>query len=369
MPIQYEQSTVHTPDGFALTLFRHRPAVSRPQLVGEARPVLLLPGFGSNRFTFGVHRHHGLPEILAESGRDVWIGELRGSRSARWLGSGKPVIDVDAKRLLDVPAIVEHICRETGAERVDLIGHSLGGLIALLVAGGSDGHRIGRVATLATPGTFKGVVGGLEASGPLFRGLAKGVESVFGKIDTLGIAPLARTRGPLPHLFAFQRHFLPGACTTEERRLYLDHAIEAIHGTELAQLTRWVREGCLTDRHGRSLEPLLQAVTQPVLVTTATRDRVVTEAMAYAVYAKIGSHDKHFRIIGREHGATRDYAHADFILSHAARRDVLEPVAEWLGRVEARRGAARVEEVRDARHEARTHRPTTQRSLRVVGAK
>lgn len=329
MPIPYEQYTVHTSDGFALALFRSRPLTRRHTPL-ERAPVLLLPGFSSNRFTFGVRREHSLPTVLNAAQRDVWICELRGARSSRWLGNGRPTIDVDAKLLVDLPAVLDHIQQHTGAGHVDLIGHSLGGLIALLAAGGPETGRIARVVTLATPGTFKGIVGAFESSGPLFRGLARGVERVARRLGGISVASLAKTRGPLPHLFALQRHFLPGACDSRVRRLYLDHAVEAVHGPELAQLTRWVREGVISDRRGRSLEHHLEAVRIPALVICGSRDRVSPEANAYAVYSKIRSDDKDFMAISRESGAARDYAHADLLLADTARTDVHEPIVRWL---------------------------------------
>ncbi len=326
MPIPYEQYTVHTPDGFALSLYRSRAL----RTSSRHDPILLLPGFSSNRFTFGVRRDQSLAAALNAAQRDVWLCELRGSRSSRWLGNGKPVIDVDAKLLLDLPAVLEHIQRATDADRIDLVGHSLGGLLALLAAGGQDASRIGRIVTLATPGTFKGIVGAFESSGALFRNLAKGVESLAAQLGDFALAPLARTRGPLPHLFAFQRHFLAGACDAAVRRLYLDHAIESVHGAELAQLTRWVREGVISDRQGRSYEPRFAAVKRPALIISATRDKVSPESNAFAAFAKIGSPDKHFRLVGRDHGAQRDYAHADLLLAESARTDVHEPIVDWL---------------------------------------
>ena len=47
-------------------------------------------------------------------------------------------------------------------------------------------------------------------------------------------------------------------------------------------------------------------------------------------FAKIGSPDTHFRLVGRDHGAQRDYAHADLLLAESARTDVHEPIVDWL---------------------------------------
>ncbi len=343
MPIPYDRHTVHTPDGFALTLHRSHPngprSIDGPPRRGRP-PVLLIPGFCSNRFTFGVRADHSLPRALNHAGRDVWIAELRGTRSSKYLGRNRPVIDIDRKLRHDLPSILGFIAETTRSPKVDVVGHSLGGLLALLVAGGPSADLIGRIATLATPGTFKGIVGPLEAAGPFYRGLARGIEKAVGGL-ALKVAPVARVPGPLLHMLAFSSHFLPGACNSSERRAYLDNAVEDLAGDELAQLSRWIRDGELTDQEGRSLEPLLAAVRAPVKVIAATRDRIVSDVAAYATYAKLGSTDKRFYLVGRAFGHARDYAHADLILAETARRDVMEPLVDWLeGR--ARKGETEV---------------------------
>jgi pimeloyl-ACP methyl ester carboxylesterase len=332
MPIQYDRYTVQTSDGFALTLHRSHPLGPR-SLDGPPRrgrpPVLLIPGFCSNRFTFGVREDHSLPRALNAAGRDVWIAELRGTRSSKYVGRNRPVIDVDRKVRHDLPAILGFIAETARSPKVDVVGHSLGGLLALLVAGGPFADLIGRVATIATPGTFKGILGPLEAAGPLYRGFARGLEKAVGGL-ALKVAPVARVPGPLLHMLAFSSHFLPGACNSAERRVYLDNAVEDLAGDELAQLSRWIRDGELTDQEGRSLEPLLAAVRVPVKVIAATRDRIVSDVAAYATYAKVGSSDKRFYLVGRAFGHARDYAHADLILAETARTDVMDPLVDWL---------------------------------------
>ncbi len=329
-PIGYEAHYVVTRDAFELTLFRSHPLRPRSlEAVPTTPPILLIPGLGSNRFTFGLHRRDGLAPVLNALGRDVWLAELRGSRTSKFLGAGRPRIDIDAKLESDLPALIDYIRKATGAATVDLVGHSLGGLLSLLYAGGADGDRVGRVATVATPGHFKGL-GGLIESAPMYGAFSKGIEHFIGGVERLGVSALARLGGPLPHLGAMSRHFLPGACDAATRRRYLDHAVEDVHGSELAQLVRWVREGEIMDREGRSFEPRLADVEASVLVIAATRDKVVPESATLAAYTKVGSADKRLMRISRAHGASRDYAHADLLLAPSARTDVLEPLADWL---------------------------------------
>jgi pimeloyl-ACP methyl ester carboxylesterase len=329
-PIGYEAHCVVTRDAFELTVFRSHPLRPRSlEAPPTTPPILLIPGLGSNRFTFGLHRRHGLAPVLNTLGRDVWLAELRGSRTSRFLGAGRPRIDIDAKLGSDLPALVDYIRKTTGAATVDLVGHSLGGLLSLLYAGGPDADHVGRVATVATPGHFKGL-GGLIESAPMYGALSKGIEHFIGGVERLGVSALARLGGPLPHFGAMSRHFLPGACDAATRRRYLDHAVEDIHGSELAQLVRWVREGEIMDRDGRSFEPRLADVDASVLVIAATRDKIVTEAAALAAYTKVGSADKRLMRVSRANGASRDYAHADLLLAPSAKTDVLEPLADWL---------------------------------------
>src|SRR5207244_2106373 len=47
--------------------------------------------------------------------------------------------------------MVEAVCLATGASQVDLVGHSLGGLIARYLTEMGDGGRVRRVVTLGAP--------------------------------------------------------------------------------------------------------------------------------------------------------------------------------------------------------------------------
>lgn len=332
MPIAYHESLVHTADGYRLTLFRSPPKGPR-RVDPDARPVLLLPGAGANRFTFGLRAERSLAALLNARGVDVWLAELRGARTSAPVRHGplhaRPAVSLCLKLEHDLPALVEAVRGATGARRVDLVGHSLGGLLAMLAAGGPLADVIGRVVTISAPGTFKGFVGGDEP-GLVLRGVARGVEALAGGLDKVIVAPFARTRGPIPHLVSFQRHFLPGALDAADRRLYLDHCVEDLPGGDLAQLARWVRRGRLEDRHGRLLEHHLAAVRAPVLAVASPRDRIIPEALVRAGVDALGTADKRLMLVGREHGHRRDYAHADILLAPSAVADVLEPLAAWL---------------------------------------
>jgi len=47
--------------------------------------------------------------------------------------------------------MITRVCRETGSPRVDVVGHSLGGLVARHLIEQGDGSRVGRLVTLGSP--------------------------------------------------------------------------------------------------------------------------------------------------------------------------------------------------------------------------
>ncbi|KPH97741.1 hypothetical protein OK074_6426, partial [Actinobacteria bacterium OK074] len=98
-------------------------------------PVLLLHGFIDNRSVFVLLRR-----ALAQQGR----------RHIESLNYSPLTCDIrTAAELLG--RHVEEICERTGSDRVDIVGHSLGGLIARYYAQRLGGDR--RVRTVVTLGT------------------------------------------------------------------------------------------------------------------------------------------------------------------------------------------------------------------------
>src|SRR5262249_11740291 len=99
------------------------------------RPIILVHGYTQNRTNF------------------LWLG-----RRLRRLGHG-PFFAFDYQSFGPIEAsarslgeLVEKVVESTGAERVDLVCHSLGGLVARAYVDLQGGHRrVGRVITLGTP--------------------------------------------------------------------------------------------------------------------------------------------------------------------------------------------------------------------------
>ena len=105
-------------------------------VAAAATPIVLIHGMVDNRTIFAMLRR-GL--------------RRRGFSCIRTFSYGPHTSDVRAAAT-SLGSFVEALCEQTGADKVHIVGHSLGGLIAryyVQVGGGSD--RVESVVTLGTP--------------------------------------------------------------------------------------------------------------------------------------------------------------------------------------------------------------------------
>lgn len=131
-------------------------------------PVVLLHGTET-----GIHRWHDLVARLRERGHPtfaLWYGEERGSLRGRATGFGTGHLMASAGELA---LFVDRVLEATGAARVDLVGHSQGGLLGHLYVKWLGGDRTVRhMITLGAP---------IHGASPL------------GKLDVIAEAPLIGT--------------------------------------------------------------------------------------------------------------------------------------------------------------------------------
>lgn len=111
-----------------------------PPIRGEAAPgrvpILLVHGYAVNRGCFLLLERH-----LKRQGWD-WV----------WSINNQPYSSPIPTFARNVAAAVEELKRVSGAEQVDIIGHSMGGVIAAWYINRLDGHRsVRRLITLGTP--------------------------------------------------------------------------------------------------------------------------------------------------------------------------------------------------------------------------
>jgi triacylglycerol lipase len=125
-------------------LLRYPSGLRRPRMTanladrtgGSAEPIVLVPGLADNVAVFTRLR------LTLE---DCGVGPVVAFTYSPLIGDVRSVAD-------ELAVQVEQLCAITGASRVRLVGHSLGGLIARYYVQRLGGHaRVDLVVTVATP--------------------------------------------------------------------------------------------------------------------------------------------------------------------------------------------------------------------------
>ena len=143
-----EVHSVPTSDGTEVRLTRYR--------FGTKGPLLLAPGYGNAARAFAIDTvPKNWVQYLGEHGYDVWLFDYRASPE---LPASFTQFTVDDIAMRDWPAAVEWVRAETGQDKIQAMGHCVGGLsLFMAIGGGMPGLRSATFSSLAghpipTPG-------------------------------------------------------------------------------------------------------------------------------------------------------------------------------------------------------------------------
>jgi lysosomal acid lipase/cholesteryl ester hydrolase len=132
-----ETHEVITDDGYILSMHRIPFGKHSPPVDGVVRPAVYLQHgllCSSADWVMGTPEK-SLGYILADAGYDVWLGNYRGNTYSRRHVSLDPdalfdntfwAFSWDQNGKYDIPAMIDHILKRTGQEKVHYIGHSMG---------------------------------------------------------------------------------------------------------------------------------------------------------------------------------------------------------------------------------------------------
>lgn len=212
-------------DGWTAPLYRLDAAPG-----GAGEPVVLAHGLGLNADAYRAGEH-SLAGQLSRAGFTVYLFAHRGDRAAR----GRGRTDFDAIVEGDVPAALERVLEDSGAQRAHWVGHHLGGQLGLVAAG--RGEPLATLAALGAPVEF-------DTSAPQWRRLRMASRLVPGGW-MLPADRLARLALP----FVGDETLFGDASGAAAREL-VEYGSERVSAGLLRQVLEWMESGSLSSRGG-----------------------------------------------------------------------------------------------------------------------
>ncbi len=327
LPERAEHLIAQTSDGWDLSIIHYHP---RAPLPGR-RPVLLVHGIVTNERNLDYDEQHSLARSLSARGLDVWALSLRAtgeSAHASLIGGDHHYDwDFDTYCREDIPTALAFVQQHTGAEKVDYIGHSMGGMLyyCVLARGGPAADAIGVGATLGSPLGFRW--------GPRFTQLSETAALAASKLPVLKLDSITLLGLPLVTWFPEPLALLlynPANLEESVWSGFLAVGVDDESPLLAAQFHRWIVSDRFTSRDGAiDYEALLPATRAPTLVVAGKADQLGFPPLVRRGYDALGG-EKAWLVVGMENGARGDYGHMDLLLGQSAERDVFEPVAQWL---------------------------------------
>ncbi len=318
-PIRADETyTVLTEDLWQIKLYRSRPAK------GRGEPVFLCHSLSSNHLNFEIPAGESLVDVLTEAGYDCWSIDTRACRSAiAPSGTGKLSATLDDILLKDLPTALAYIQEKTGSKRVHWIGHSLGGMLlyAYVAKFGSD--HIASGTTLGSPPGFKDMQLPNRAVLSAIVPFTFGIMSFFFR----GLIPFATVIHPKSKLVPINwDNVHPGLSNAE-----LFYAAEMPMPRVGGQLNQWSSQGvwrmCADTLDVQERLPELDI---PLFAIYGGSDPLATRKAGEAFVASLKTKDKKMIVLCKHDGYSANYSHLDLVFALNGRKEVYEPVAEWI---------------------------------------
>lgn len=329
IPVQGDRYPVRTADDWTLTV-EHLPSLN--PAAKRKYPVLICHGLGANREYFKTKDDDSLVRNLQRAGYDVWLMDLRGrveaAETGYWFGKHTYSYDIDAYIQHDLDAALRFVLQQTGAQKVNYIGHSMGGIIMYARLGTLPENRVANLVTIASPmsllpynaWTFK-----------LYR-----MRGAMAILPVLPLRPGAFIASFVPEtLYApFANAFYnPENTDAQVKAQLLRKSINNISKNEIKQFIYMTEHGALYSADGRTnYREALKNINLPVYLVAGRRDELADPAVVRDVYERLGSKDKTFEIFSRANGLSDDYGHTDLIFGKQAHTEVHPKIIDWLNK-------------------------------------
>ncbi len=311
---------VRTADGWTVVAW-HRPAVRRR----FALPVVLCHGLANNHRIMEFRAPQNLAKFLSEAGFDCYSVDLRGAGTSSAPDEGPWDASFDDHVKFDLPALVDAVCKHSGARQVAWVGHSMGGLVALAASSSTLKDRIAVLVTIGSP-----VFLSLPRALPEFVRLAR-LAALWGQFDSTLLRLLAPFAGwTTPPSIARTTANLRNLDGVTQRFLVANVFAPMWRGV-LRQLEDWMRNGVF-----RSLDlkqdyrPGLAALAVPTLVIGGTVDFLAPPDLMRTYFELLTAPKRELVLFGKSYGHSAEYGHGDLLVGKQAHVEVYPVISRFL---------------------------------------
>ncbi len=327
----------YTEDGWRLGVRHYVPASPDPGKL----PVVLCHGLGLNATFWTITDNH-LPAQLAARGYEVYVFDIRGSGENAKVGRSDRVNRILRQTFLceraesrwtvddivkyDVPAILNYVQRDTGRNRVNWIGHSLGGMLVFTYLETSPQPE--RIANFVGMGSTI-IQAETPQTGMLRANQGLRLLSHFASPGRLG-RPLAFVRIPGMEMIDSFYYSNENVDPLTVSRFY-GYTLEDTGRGALRQLAPYLRYGHMLSADRKiDYAARLGEITTPTLLIAGDGDIISDVPSTELTFAGLGSPDKAIMRFGKASGHVDDYGHCDLVWSRHAAREIFPPIINWL---------------------------------------
>ncbi|TGM90319.1 alpha/beta fold hydrolase [Leptospira licerasiae] len=320
-----------TSDGWDLTLEHF------PPLQGSANkkyPVILCHGFIANRIYLKINEKSSIVAHLQKEGYDVWLLELRGKQEA---GSpslfwGDKTFDysIDDYIKQDADAAIQYVVKNTGKEKVNWIGHSMGGMLQYARLGSLGENRVANFVAIGSPAIMDPPSDALKLWSSFTWAM-----NLWPAVPTETWSGIRGGTGlPIFPKRSFEEVFwhAPNIDPKIVSGIFTD-SIATVSKREARQMDKIVETGQFRSEDGKLIySQAFGNIKIPVLLVAGRRDKLGFAYSLRYVYDQLGSTDKTLFVLSKGKGFSEDYGHTDLVVGKKADDEVFPTIINWLNK-------------------------------------
>lgn len=341
-----------TEDGWKLAVHHYAPEKPDPALY----PVILCHGIGLNHRSWDISPDMSFARHLAAQGFDVWVPAVRGNgdserhggsaaRSSLMLFRPQRLADlraagrtpdkpnggdftIDDHLQFDLPAVIAHVKRATGSDKVCWVGHSMGGMIILGALERFPRDDVAAAVTIGSPTMLAEPISPAMQLLVRFEGIADMLNDSMSlsAVTRFGALTAHRIPNPIDASYFNVENTDRSLFLLANRSVYEDVASGVLR--DLAVLCRTRRWQSADGSYDYSAN--LANVTAPVLFLAGNKDAVASPDSVRHAYDRISSKEKSFFLVAPANGTKREYGHCDMILGLDAKSETWPSIVAWL---------------------------------------